>query len=195
MNRKSKEEKVVRKRQKVKKSAKRSRRLALTLVVIVATAIIATGAVVTRQRIKVNEESKNRAGKAPATASANRNYVTVRVAGQDVQVDGQTGQIKSLSPEEAQKVAEGLKQVINRSTEGLVETREADGSVSVDLQDRFQNVAVARKNDDGSVEQGCVDNAQAAGELFGIDPQLIDANQPSRGDAGKKQPRVTTQRN
>ena len=195
MNRKSKEEKVVRKRQKVKKSAKRSRRLALTLVVIVATAIIATGAVVTRQRIKVNEESKNRAGKAPATASANRNYVTVRVAGQDVQVDGQTGQIKSLSPEEAQKVAEGLKQVINRSTEGLVETREADGSVSVDLQDRFQNVAVARKNDDGSVEQGCVDNAQAAGEFFGIDPQLIDANQPSRGDAGKKQPRVTTQRN
>lgn len=195
MNHKIKEEKVVRKRQKIMtNSAKRTRHLALTVVVIVATAIIATGAVISRQKIKMNEESNNQVAKSPVTPAVNKNYVTVKVAGQDVQVDSQTGQIKELTPEEAQKLAAGLKQVINQSTEGLVETQHSDGSVSVDLDGRFQNVAVARVNDDGTVSEGCVDNPQAAGEFFGIDPQLIE-NPSDTSKAGTKQPRAKTPRN
>jgi hypothetical protein len=44
----------------------------------------------------------------------------------------------------------------------------------MDLEDRFQNVTVARVNKDGSVSQSCVDNPQAAGAFFGIDPKLMD---------------------
>jgi hypothetical protein len=96
------------------------------------------------------------------------------VAGQEVEVNSQTGQIKALTPEEAQKLAAGLKQMINQSTEGLVQVQHDDGSVSMDLEGRFQNVTVARVNKDGSVSQSCVDNPQAAGAFFGIDPKLIE---------------------
>jgi hypothetical protein len=171
MNHKTREKKIVSKRRKItQKSSRISRRLILTLVVIVATAIIATGAVITRQRVAMSKESSAQVSK----TAANRNYVTVKVAGQEVQVDSQTGQIKELTPEEAQKLAAGLRQSINQSSEGLVQRQEADGSVSVDLEGRFQNVTVARKNDDGSISEGCVDNVRAAGEFFGIDPQLIE---------------------
>lgn len=196
MSHKTREKKVMRKRLKVmKNSAKRSRRLVLTLVAIAAMAVITAGAVISRQQAKTNEESNGQPHKPSVTTAANRNYVTVKVAGQDVQVDSQTGQVKPLTPEEAQKLAEGLRQVINRSSEGLVEKQEADGSVTVDLQDRFQNVAVARTNDDGTVTEGCVDNAQAAGEFFGIDPKLIDEKQPSRSETGRQQPRAVNPRN
>lgn len=176
-----------------KTPAIRSKRLALAVLVIVAMAAITAGAVITRQNGAAKREANEQARNSAVTAAANSNYVTVKVAGQDVQVDSQTGQVKPLTAEEAQKLAAGLKQVINRSSEGLVEKQEADGSVTVDLQNRFQNVAVARTNDDGSVTEGCVDNAQAAGEFFGIDPQLIDEKQPST--TGKQQPRAANPRN
>jgi hypothetical protein len=105
---------------------------------------------------------------------ASPDLVTVRVAGHDVQVNSQTGQIQALTPEEAQKIAAGLKQMVNQSTEGLVQVQNADGSVSMDLKGRFQNVTVARVNKDGSVSESCVDNPQAAGDFFGIDPKLIE---------------------
>jgi hypothetical protein len=118
--------------------------------------------------------------------------VTVKVAGQEVKVDSQTGQIKELTQEEAQKLAAGLKQMVNQSSEGLVQVHHANGSVSTELQGRFQNVAVARVNKDGSVEQSCVDNPQAAGAFFGIDPNLIDPNAKSVEKQPK--PQVLTNR-
>jgi hypothetical protein len=70
-------------------------------------------------------------------------------------------------------MAEGLKGMLNKSSEGLVEEHNADGSVEMDLQGRFQSVTVARINKDGSVTQSCVDNPRAAGAFFGIDPKSI----------------------
>ena len=78
-------------------------------------------------------------------------------------------------------MAEALKRMANQSTDGLVSQRRADGTVSVDLQDRFQNVMLARKNDDGTVEQGCVDNPRAGAAFLGIDPALV-------GDTAKRPP-------
>ena len=111
-------------------------------------------------------------------------YATVKVAGQDVQVDPQTGQIKPLSPEEAKHLADGLKPMFNRSTEGLKQVRHADGSLSMDLQGRFQDVAVAKINADGTVERSCVDNPEAAANFFGIDPQLLGV-EPAKGVPSK----------
>ncbi|MDT5269454.1 MAG: hypothetical protein QOH49_1640 [Acidobacteriota bacterium] len=50
----------------------------------------------------------------------------------------------------------------NKTTDGLVQEKHDDGTVSVDLQGRFQNVTMAKKNDDGSVSSACVDTPEAA---------------------------------
>lgn len=143
--------------------------------IIAGLTILVAGAVtvLSRQPAKVKEAKKQE------TASVmpdqpKKNYVTVKVGGQDVKVDPQTGQIQELTPEEAQKLAAGLKPMLNKSSEGLVTVQHPDGSMSMDLQGRFQNVAVARVNKDGTVSQSCVDNPRAAGAFFGIDPKLIE---------------------
>ena len=88
---------------------------------------------------------------------------------------------RSLTQEEAQKVAEGIKQLVNKSTDGLVSVQHADGTVSMDLQGRFQNVAVAKKNADGTITHACVDTPEAAARFFQIDPQLVeDQSTPRR---------------
>src|SRR2546422_994892 len=184
---KRKEDNVVRKSVKTTNPTKNLRLLVTT--VIVAIAILAIGAVtvVSRQmgqvkaaKVEVRSLLPNKAGK------ANKNFVTVKVAGQDVQVDPQTGRMAELTPEEAQKMAAGLKQMLNQSTDGLVQVQHADGSVSMDLEGRFQNVTVARVSKDGKLSQSCVDNPKAAGAFFGIDPKLIE-NQPE-ASAGRKKP-------
>lgn len=156
------------------KRAKRFPRLRLTTVLVAAVILaIAAVTVLSRQKARATE-----AGEAARSLQVARNpkgnFVTVKVGGQDVEVDSQTGQIKALTPEEAQRLAAGLKQMVNQSTEGLVQVQHDDGSVSMDLEGRFQNVTVARVNQDGSVSQSCVDNPQAAGAFFGIDPKLME---------------------
>lgn len=94
---------------------------------------------------------------------------------------------QSLTPEEARKMAEGIRPLVNRSIDGLVQVQRPDGSVSMDLQGRFQNVTVAKKEANGTISKSCVDNADAAAAFFGISPQLIEpaktapapANQPA----------------
>jgi hypothetical protein len=88
--------------------------------------------------------------------------------------DAQTDQSRAVTPEEARKLADGIKERLNRSSDDLPANYHPDGSVSVDLQGRFQNVAVAKRNADGSVTQSCIDNPQSAAEFFGIDPQVFE---------------------
>src|SRR5215204_3501248 len=107
-----------------------------------------------------------------------RNYVTSNAAGQTVAIDRQTGQIRPLTPEEAQRLAEGIKQLVNQSSEGLVEVRHANGGVSMDLQGRFQNVMLARKEADGTVSHSCVNDLEAAADFFEIDPALLGLTAP-----------------
>jgi hypothetical protein len=167
---------------RVKHSAKRFRRL--TVITVVATVILAIGAisVLSRQRSEADRKSQ----KAAATT------MNTKLAPQDLHQDGPTAQAQQLTDAEAQKLASGLKDLVNQSTEGLVETQHADGSVSVNLEDRFQSVTVARVNKDGSISQSCVDNPKAAGAFFGIDPKLID---PTVDRSAKKQVETSTVRN
>lgn len=174
-------------------SAKPYRRLAV-IGVIVALGCLAVAAATRASRHRSAKEAASAQKETQnEAAKAWRNYVTVKVAGRNVEVDPQTGQIKPLTPQEAKQLAEGLKVMLNRSTEGLVQVQEPDGSVSMDLQGRFQNVAVAKVNQDGSVTRACIDNPQAAASFFGIDPQLLGiepakdepAKQPARFEAVK----------
>lgn len=146
---------------------------------------IAAGTVVSKQRATSNQAREVQKSSQGPERSA-RNFTTVEVAGQKVEVDSQTGQIKQLTPDEARKLAAGLQQMVNQSTEGLVQVQNADGSVSMALDGHYRNVAVARVNNDGSVTQSCVDNADAAGAFFSIDPNLID---PSNRRPVQNQPK------
>lgn len=159
--------------------AKRFGRLYVFGLIVAMTVLVAGAVTVLSRQTNRVKESKNQEATPVAPNKPNKNYVTVKVAGRDVQVDSQTGQIQELTPEEAQKLAAGLKPMLNKSSEGLVEVQHPDGSVSMDLEGRFQNVAVARINKDGTVSQSCVDNPRAAGAFFGIDPKLIE-NAPNQ---------------
>ena len=101
-----------------------------------------------------------RTAAAVAPAAPRSGYVTVEVGGRRLQVNARTLQQGPLTQEQSQQIADALKD--NKSTEGLVEVRHADGTVSMDLQDRFRNVTLAKKNDDGTVTTACVDSPEAA---------------------------------
>ncbi|HEX7771988.1 MAG TPA: hypothetical protein VF435_06170 [Pyrinomonadaceae bacterium] len=166
------------KKTKPAKSAKRFPRPPVLIITAIAVVAIAAVTVVSRQSAPGIEATKTNEPTTAASGPADEKYTKVKVAGQDVSVN-QTGQVKPLSPEEAQKLADSLKHLLNKSTEGLVEERHADGSGSVDLQGRFEHVTVARKNQDGSVSQSCVDNPRAAAAFYKIDPKLLESDQPT----------------
>jgi hypothetical protein len=143
--------------------------------VVVATIILAIAVVtvVSRQNASGQEPTEQERSSTVAKKTKKK-IVTVEVAGQQVQVDSETGQIEKLSPEDAQKMADGLRKLVNKSAEGLDEVHHDDGSVSIDLEDRFKNVTVAKVDEDGNLVTSCVDNPRAAGAFFGIDPKKIE---------------------
>lgn len=177
-----------------KGSTTRVRRLRLPAI-IAAIAVLAIGAVtvVSRQVAGVSEKPASAGGRSLMANAPNKNYVTLKMAGRDVHVDSQTGQIQELSPEDAAKLAAGLHELVNQSTDGLQQEFQADGSVKMDLQGHFGNVAVARENGDGTLEQSCVDNPKSAGAFFGIDPKQIENPSASR-EPDTKRPRLTPAR-
>jgi hypothetical protein len=162
----------MKKRKKTKKtdSATTARRLpaliALALVVLVIAAISA----VSRQLV---------AGNQSAPPENTRKYMTVTVAGQEVQIDSQTGKLKPLSAQQQQELAAGLKKMLNKSADGLTQVQHEDGSTTMDLNGRFRNVVVAGETEDGSLSMSCVDNPKAAASALGIDPKLLNEQKPA----------------
>jgi hypothetical protein len=100
------------------------------------------------------------AGRVVSTQPVADPYVTVEVGGKKLRVNPQTLQQAPLTQGEAQQLVEQL--VGNKSTDGLVQEQHEDGTVEVDLQGRFQNVTMAKRNDDGTVSTSCVDTPEAA---------------------------------
>ena len=149
-------------------SKKRLPKLSIAAIVL-AIPVFAIGAitVVSKQDTIANRGNYERSSRMPD------NVPTIKVIGQDGHIDSVTNQTTALTADEAQRMAAGLKELINESTEGLKPVHHADGSVSVDLEGRLQNVAVARINEDGSISQSCINSRQAAATFFGIDPKLL----------------------
>ena len=160
------------------------RRRSLVIIAAVAVVVVATAVtVISRQKARATETVNRVEAKAAAVPA--RTFITRRVGNQDIHIDTQSGEIKPLTAEEAQKLANGLAPMLDDSADGLVQVKHADGSVSMDLQGRFQSVTVARVNADGTMEQACVDNARAAAKFFRIDPKLIE-NAPTARKRGTR---------
>jgi hypothetical protein len=145
-------------------SSKRLRRVTAVATVMAVLALGATAAVSLRT---------SQARDTTARQTGNGTNANLRMNSQPAPFVMQTAQVKPLTQEEAQKLAEGIKQIVNQSTDGLKEVRHADGSVSMDLEGRFQSVAVAKRDENGTLIQSCVDNREAAAAFFEIDPQLV----------------------
>jgi hypothetical protein len=107
----------------------------------------------------------------------------------NAQVTNQT-QKKPLTEQEAQQFGNELKGLLNK--DGVVVVRHADGSSSLESPNGFQNVTVARVNEDGTVTRSCVDNPRAAASFFGIDPKLVGATAKTPQANQPTQPSVKT---
>ena len=154
------------KKTKVTSFVKRFPRLMATgIVLTMAFLTIGVVAGISKQKSRALE-SIMREGSPPLANVAKTNLT----GGQEV---NQTAQIKPLTAEEAQRLAVALKELANQSQAGLQTVQHADGSVSMDLQGRFQNVAIAKRNEDGSLSQSCIDNPASGAAFFGIDPKLV----------------------
>src|SRR5256885_14039207 len=101
-----------------------------------------------------------KAASSPNTSASDDGFVMVNVGGKKIRVNARTMQQGPLTQEQSQQIADALTN--NKSTAGLVEVKHADGTIEMDLQGRFQNVVIAKKNEDGSMSTACVDNADAA---------------------------------
>jgi hypothetical protein len=146
-------------------------------VAIFAIALLTVGMITAIAKYAARSESN---APAPQPQSVNKKPVTIEVAGRKLLVTAQTLQQGPLTQDQAQQLAAALKD--NQSTDGLVQVPHADGTVSMDLQGRFQDVVLAKKADDGSLSQACVDNSEAAAAF-------LQTKQPTKqedpGNVGK----------
>lgn len=80
-------------------------------------------------------------------------------AGMQIAIDPVTGQYRQPTPEEARILAEGLKGILNDTSEGLDEVAIPEGGFAVDLEGRFQNVFVAFLQPEGDLTHDCLSSA------------------------------------
>lgn len=169
---------------KKQKEANRSRvskgRRGFRAGVLLAAALLAAGVVTAISR----HELGSAIARGASQANSGKNLVTVEVGGKKLQVDAQRLQQGPLTQDEAQQIADSLKD--NKSTEGLVQIQHSDGSIEMDLQGRFQNVMIAKKNADGSMSTSCVDNPEAAQSFLSTNANKPES-QPGRKVALQQQ--------
>jgi len=107
--------------------------------------------------------------------------------GQSAAVDAQ-GKLRPLSADEAQELGAAMSRHVDQSSEGLQATDHPSGAVSVDLDDRFQNMTLARRGADGKVSTACV-GSKAEADQFLRQGAAPAARSPA---ARPVTPRVTT---
>ena len=79
-------------------------------------------------------------------------------------LDPETGQRVSRPITEAQRqMSRSARARLNRSSEGLEVVHRQDGSMMVNLQGRFQNTSVVRRESDGSLHLDCDTDAEPLG--------------------------------
>lgn len=114
---------------------------------------------------------------------------TDAVAGQQVAIDPSTKKLRQPTQEEVKELTRGMKELVNRSTEGLKPVQHPEGYISVVLEDRFMNAAVAKVNPDGTVSQLCVTTVEEAQDFLEKDGKGDDhAKKPADVESKKTAP-------
>ncbi len=77
-------------------------------------------------------------------------------------LDPETGELAvGVAPAAELELDPDTENALRRDDEGLVQVRHADGSVSMDLQGRYQSVSIARVNAGGTITV-CTESAEGA---------------------------------
>jgi len=133
---------------------------------------------------------------APAPTTQQAGTVTRSIGGVQVAIDPKTGRVQQPTAEQAQALAAALQHLVTRETEGLPVTELPGGGVMVNLDDTFQEVAMATVDRKGRVRLHCVnDAAQAMAILNGSAPASTDAAYTGSDRAADKKAAVKAVRN
>ncbi len=93
---------------------------------------------------------------------------------------------RSPSPDELNELQAAIAPALSQSTEGLVVKDGPAGSKSVDLQGRFQSVAIAKVGTDGKVQTQCVTNMDEAKGFLENDKTAADAKSAKKPEKTEK---------
>lgn len=130
-----------------------------------------------QQAGRQDEESRARAadeapGAAPAPAAAARLAAPAAPS------------LRPVTADEARLLADGIARLVDQSSEGLKVTRDpVTGTTSVDLDDRFQNVSLARVAPDGRPAVRCVSSVQEARQFLATPAPAARPAAPARAAA------------
>ena len=129
----------------------------------------APAAPVAAQARRVQEPSPASASSRPVDAEAGSHrggppHAAERpaVGGMLIGIDPETGKLGMPTREQWNELSDLEQQRLDHSSAGLIEVHHPDGSVSVDLQGRFQEFATVRIGPDGKLIFQCVDGAENA---------------------------------
>ncbi len=76
--------------------------------------------------------------------------------------DPETGQWRAPNAEERRTLSPTLQGMLSRSSVGLTPVHHRNGMVTLDLQGRFRNASVARRQADGTMKVDCVGHTHGA---------------------------------
>ena len=80
--------------------------------------------------------------------------VVVMLAGQQVHIDPQTGQMRQPTPQEAAALAASLEQQFGKNVDGITITYLPNGAVAAKLDDSFMEAITVTREADGTLEFG-----------------------------------------
>ncbi|MEO7659281.1 MAG: hypothetical protein ABIV48_06675, partial [Pyrinomonadaceae bacterium] len=97
----------------------------------------------------------------------------------------------SVPDQQDPEMALTIKRLTDRSTQGLAERKLSDGTIELDLEERFQNVPLARIDQAGDADVGCVTSLAEANDFFGRDletgqiyPSMPEATDHAQSETG-----------
>lgn len=82
--------------------------------------------------------------------------------------DQAPGRLRQVTADEARALMAGMERFLDQRSSDLLPVRHANGALSIDLQDRFQSVSVARLRNDGTVDTQCVTTPGEARAYLGL---------------------------
>ena len=86
-------------------------------------------------------------------------------------LDKSTGTLRKPTQEETDVMVNQISTLTNRSSEGLTVNQSANGMKSVNLEGRFNSVALGRANADGTTEIRCVFSIEEAADFLGLEEE------------------------
>ena len=129
------------------------------------------------------EARASHVGKHDADTIAREADAQPGASGASAAVD-KNGKLRAITAEEAKALLDAMAPYISQSSEGLTPVHHQSGAISIDLQDRFQSVSVARVATDGSPVVRCVTTRAEA-------EQFLAKDSTRSGKASTKKTRAT----